>query len=192
VHDLDFNIGEKVRRLRGERNLTLSDVAASTGFSKALISRIEHNLVSPPIATLHRISRALNVKIKDFFEEEPRNEDIEIVRAADRSRAYRDGSRYGYRYDALAAPGREAGFEPLLVTLSPEHRDRAHFFSHPGHEFLLVLKGAMRLHYGRQDILLKNGDSAFFDARVPHSGVCGGRSPVTALSIRLPAEGPKS
>jgi transcriptional regulator with XRE-family HTH domain len=191
---VEFNLGEKIRRYRVERNLNLTDLARSTGFSKALISRIEHNLVSPPIATLYRISQALNVRMKDFFEEEPLREDIWMVRAGERVHASRDGTRYGYAYESLAANPARDGFEPLLVTLTPEHRERVHFFTHPGWEFILVISGRMLLHYGKREFLLSPGDSVFFSARVSHSGVCAGKRPVTALSIRYsgPAEPAKS
>jgi transcriptional regulator with XRE-family HTH domain len=187
--DVTFNLGEKIRRYRTERNLALKDVAESTGFSAALLSRVEHNLVSPPISTLYRIGQALNVRMKDFFEEEPVEEEIVVTRAADRSKAYRDGSRYGYMYESMAHDQGKAGFEPLLVTLHPEHRERSHFFTHPGYEFLFILKGRMSLHYGKRTFLLKPGDSTFFSARVSHSGTCAGARPVTALSIRIARNG---
>ncbi len=183
--DVTFNLGEKIKRLRTERNLALKDVAESTGFSKALISRIEHNLVSPPIGTLYRISQALNVKMRDFFEEAPVPDDLWLVRASERSRAFRDGSRYGYHYESLAADPSLPGFEPLLVTLQPELRERVHFFTHQGWEFIHIIGGRMSFHYGKQNHLLKPGDSLLFHARVAHSGACVGRRPVTALSIRI-------
>ena len=49
---MEFNIGQKIKTLRKERKLTLQDVANETGFAPALISQIENNNVSPPIATL--------------------------------------------------------------------------------------------------------------------------------------------
>ncbi len=185
MNSAPYNLGDTIRRMRIERNLALKDVAASSGFSKALISRIEHNLVSPPLATLYRISLVLNVKMKDFFETEPAREELRVVRAAERARAYRDGSRYGYRYETMADDPEAAGFEPLLVTLGEEGTDRPHHFSHPGHEFIFIVKGRMRLNYGSQSIVLDTGDSAFFNARVSHSGGRHGKRPVTALSIRI-------
>jgi transcriptional regulator with XRE-family HTH domain len=185
MNNAPFNLGDTIRRMRIERNLALKDVAASSGFSKALISRIEHNLVSPPLATLYRISQVLNVRMKDFFESEPPREELRVVRASERAKAFRDGSRYGYRYETLADDPEAGGFEPLLVTLSDETKDRPHHFAHPGHEFIYIVKGRMRLNYGSQEIVLDTGDSVFFNARVPHSGVHHGKRPVTALSIRI-------
>ena len=45
-------IARKIKELRKRRNLTLSEVSKNTGFSKGLLSKIENNQVSPPIATL--------------------------------------------------------------------------------------------------------------------------------------------
>jgi transcriptional regulator with XRE-family HTH domain len=181
---VEFNLGEKIRRFRIERNLTLKDIAESTGFSKSLISRIEHNLISPPIGTLYMISQALNVRMKEFFDEEPVSENLRIVRAEERQRIYRNGSRYGYRYESLAHGDGLEGAEPLLVTLSPENKGKAHFFNHSGYEFILVLKGRMHFYYGKMRYLLKAGDSVYFNARVHHRGSCAGRGEVSALSIR--------
>ncbi|HEX9873978.1 MAG TPA: helix-turn-helix transcriptional regulator, partial [Deferrimonas sp.] len=63
---MEFNIGVKIKALRKARKLTLQDVARETGFSPALISQIENNNVSPPIATLSKIARFFNVKVGHF------------------------------------------------------------------------------------------------------------------------------
>jgi transcriptional regulator with XRE-family HTH domain len=59
---VEYNIGSKIKELRKARKLTLQDVARETGFSPALISQIENNNVSPPIATLSKIARFFDVK----------------------------------------------------------------------------------------------------------------------------------
>ena len=58
----DYNIGAKIKKLRLAKKLTLQSVARETGFSPALISQIENNNVSPPIATLSRIAKFFDVK----------------------------------------------------------------------------------------------------------------------------------
>ena len=49
---MDVNIGERLKKVRLERGYTLKDVAAKSGYSKALISRIENGNVSPSINSL--------------------------------------------------------------------------------------------------------------------------------------------
>ncbi len=63
MEDIEIKIGERVRKIRNERGgLTLQDVANFTGFSKALISQIENNIVMPPINTLAKIARFLMLR----------------------------------------------------------------------------------------------------------------------------------
>ncbi|MCD8568124.1 MAG: helix-turn-helix domain-containing protein [Geovibrio sp.] len=57
-----IKIGERVRKIRNQRGLTLQDVASFTGFSKALISQIENNVVTPPINTLSKIAKSSECK----------------------------------------------------------------------------------------------------------------------------------
>ena len=67
---MEFQIGAKIKKLRKARKLTLQDVARETGFSPALISQIENNNVSPPIATLSKLANFFDVKMGHFFEDE--------------------------------------------------------------------------------------------------------------------------
>ncbi|HXC93505.1 MAG TPA: helix-turn-helix transcriptional regulator, partial [Geobacteraceae bacterium] len=66
----ELNIGQKIRKLRKERRLTLQYLSDLSGLSKPLLSQIENELVIPPIATLLKIAKALKVGIHYFFEEE--------------------------------------------------------------------------------------------------------------------------
>jgi transcriptional regulator with XRE-family HTH domain len=81
---MDYNIGEKIKKLRKARKLTLQQVASETGFSPALISQIENNNVSPPIATLSKIAKFFDVKMGMFFDEEEAESKYEVVRANER------------------------------------------------------------------------------------------------------------
>ena len=47
-----MDIGEKLRRLRIQRNLTQEEMADRCELSKGFISQVERNLASPSIATL--------------------------------------------------------------------------------------------------------------------------------------------
>ena len=47
-----LHIGRKIRELRKKSGLILQDLSDRTGLSKPLLSQIEKEMVSPPIATL--------------------------------------------------------------------------------------------------------------------------------------------
>lgn len=44
----ELAIGEKIRRIRQERKITIQQLAEKAGLSKGLISQIENEQVSPP------------------------------------------------------------------------------------------------------------------------------------------------
>jgi transcriptional regulator with XRE-family HTH domain len=66
----NLSIGRKVARLRKERRLSTTELAARAGLSQPQISRLENGLQGFRSATLTRIAEALDVPVAYFFEEE--------------------------------------------------------------------------------------------------------------------------
>jgi transcriptional regulator with XRE-family HTH domain len=101
----EYNIGAKIRELRTARKLTLQDVSNETGFSTSLLSQIENNNISPPIATLSRIANFFDVRMSHFFSEEEECT-FEVVRRSERTAMPRviseDGSNHGYFFESLS------------------------------------------------------------------------------------------
>ena len=62
-------IGETVRNLRKEHDLTLKQMARRTGLSVSLLSQIERAESSASISSLYKIASALDVRIQDLFGE---------------------------------------------------------------------------------------------------------------------------
>ena len=149
---MDFNIGSKMKKLRKARKLTLQDVARETGFSPALISQIENNNVSPPIATLSKLARFFDVKMGHFFDEEEIERRYEVVRRGERRVISRvisqSGTGHGYTYEALSFRKRNKKMEPFVLTVSERAAEET-LYNHEGEEFLLILSG-------RAEVLLED------------------------------------
>jgi len=60
-------IGDTIRTMRKEANLTLKQMARRTGLSVSLLSQIERAESSPSISSLYKIAVALDSKIQDLF-----------------------------------------------------------------------------------------------------------------------------
>ena len=69
VENLHRVIGETVRNLRKDANLTLKQMARRTGLSVSLLSQIERAESSASISSLYKIASALDVRIQDLFGE---------------------------------------------------------------------------------------------------------------------------
>ncbi|MBU1207501.1 MAG: cupin domain-containing protein [Proteobacteria bacterium] len=168
-----LKLGEKVKDLRLQKRYTLRQVAGNTGLSIALLSQIENNAVSPPVATLLRIARALDVNIGYFFREEESKDKAVVVRKNERKKAFR--RRYaqhgegGYTYEALAYTRNAKHMEPFLVEFEPKQKEELTFLNHRGEEFLFLFRGRLAFHYDQDEIILDSGDSLYFDSGVPHA-----------------------
>ena len=62
-----YCIGVKLRSLRTQKRLTLSRLAAETGLSTALLSKLETDRMIPTLPTLATISRVYGVGMSSFF-----------------------------------------------------------------------------------------------------------------------------
>lgn len=168
---MDYKIGEKIKGLRKERKLTLQDVGNETGFSPALISQIENNNVSPPIATLSKIARFFDIKMSYFFDESEETARYEIVRHNERRVVNRvisrDGTRHGYTYETLSYRKKNKQMEPFLLTVTERAQEET-LYHHEGEEFLLILQGTAEILLEQERFDLEEGDAVYFDSTVKH------------------------
>jgi transcriptional regulator with XRE-family HTH domain len=74
AHFVSGQLGKTVQRLRKAYNLSLSELAEQSGVAKSIISQIERNETNPTLATIWRLSQALDVSIERVLasgDEEP-------------------------------------------------------------------------------------------------------------------------
>lgn len=60
-------LGERLRALRKERNLTQGTIQERTGLLRCYISRVEHGYTVPAVETLEKFARALEVPMYQLF-----------------------------------------------------------------------------------------------------------------------------
>ncbi len=183
----EVEIGAKIKALRLGRRKTLQEVADGTGFSPALISQIENNNVSPPLATLSKIAKVLGVRVGYFFRDEGPEEAYEVIRRDQRpviTRVIsRSGGDHGYVYQALTHHKRDKVMEPFLLHVDPGMREDESQYSHEGEEFLLVLKGEAVLLFEDERIVLHEGDSVYFESSRKHRLLAHGEGGAEVLAV---------
>ena len=185
-----LHIGKKIRDLRKKAGLILQDLSDRTGLSKPLLSQIEKEVVSPPIATLLKISKALKVNIGFFFQDGDPEEKVVLVRK-DESKVI--DSRYfgreesGYYYEALAYKKSKKYMEPFLVEFKRKKAEKLSYFSHDGEEFIYLLEGTLEFRTENQQYVLYPGDSLYFESSIPHAYRALERRNARALTVVYPA-----
>ena len=179
-------VGERIKKVREEKKLSLTDLAEKTGYSSAILSQIENHLLSPSLGTLIQIANALEVPLSKIFGEK-RGHSYSIVRKNERkliSRfASKEGVNYGYTYESLGYDKKNRRMEPFIVTLEPATVKHEKLSSHSGEEFIYVLEGEMEVVLGDLRDTLSPGDSIYYDSTLPHRVACVGDTPAKILAV---------
>jgi transcriptional regulator with XRE-family HTH domain len=177
-------IAERVRELRLQLGLTVSELGERTGLSKGMLSKIEHAQASPSMATLARLSHALRVPVTAFFRGLNEEQDVLYVKAGRGLEIEHKGSGAGHRYQSLGtmrAPHNT--LETLLVTLT-ERADTFPLYQHAGTELIYMLAGRMEYLCGGSRYLLDPGDAIQFVGEVPHGPNALIELPIQFLAIK--------
>jgi XRE family transcriptional regulator, regulator of sulfur utilization len=83
AHALSGNLGKTVQKLRKTYNLSLSELSEQSGVAKSIISQIERNETNPTLATIWRISQALDVSIERVLQSADEEPFVEKISKAD-------------------------------------------------------------------------------------------------------------
>ncbi|MCG6879046.1 MAG: cupin domain-containing protein [Deltaproteobacteria bacterium] len=168
--DIQINVGERVKQVRKDRDLTLQDISQRTDLEVAFLEQIENGSVAPPLGTVIKLAKALDLKM-GYFISGDEDRPFTIVRKNDGKVVSRYSSKkgkyYGYGYESLAPHKKDRHMEPFLVSLEPSESDEERS-AHDGQEFIYVLEGAMEVRLGEEVYVLDPGDSIYYDSTVPH------------------------
>jgi transcriptional regulator with XRE-family HTH domain len=173
-------IAERVREFRHRLGWTVSRLAAESGLSKAMLSKIENMQASPSLATLARLSESLSVPLTAFFRGLREEQDVVFVKAGGGLEIHHAGSSAGQRYQLLSslrAP--HDTLEPLLVTLT-ERASVFPLYQHAGPEIIFMIAGRMEYNCGGTRYLLEPGDALHFVGEAVH-----GPSELISLPIQF-------
>src|SRR5271155_751352 len=171
--------GQRFRRLRARRGLSLAQVAQATGVSIGFLSALERGQMRASVATLRRIARFYRTNILSLFE--PPGENPQLVRTAQRKILE---TTAGVRMELLAWGN--TVMEPHIFRIRPGSGSGASY-EHEGEEFLHVLSGKFEIWLGGSEhYRLNAGDSLYFESSTPHRWRNPGRSEAQLLWVNTP------
>ena len=171
--------GQRFRRLRARRGLSLAKVARATGVSVGFLSALERGQMRSSVATLRRIARFYKTNILSMFET---NGDAQpLVRPSQRKILETSPS---VRMELLAWGN--TAMEPHLFRIKPGGGS-GESYAHEGEEFLHVLRGEFEIWLHNQGhYRLKSGDSLYFESSTPHRWKNPGRRESWILWVNTP------
>ena len=159
-----YCIGLKLRSLRNSKRLTLSRLAAETGLSTALLSKLETDRMIPTLPTLATIARVYGVGM-DYFFSEPSRHKLSITR-----KAHLQGNGRGteqVKITPLNADGEGFRLIAQVIEFPPGGSTVAmNAFEETG-AVIYVLEGRLRLDAGVMHEVLETGDCACMESELP-------------------------
>jgi DNA-binding transcriptional MerR regulator/mannose-6-phosphate isomerase-like protein (cupin superfamily) len=171
--------GQRFRRLRTRRGLSLAQVARSTDVSVGFLSALERGQMRSSVATLRRIAKFYRTNILSLFE--AADDNPRLVRPRQRKILE---TTPGVRMELLAWG--HTVMEPHLFRIKPGGGS-GESYSHEGEEFLHVLRGDFEIWLdAKEHYHLKPGDSLYFESSTPHRWKNPGRSETWLLWINTP------
>ncbi|GGL97489.1 MULTISPECIES: helix-turn-helix domain-containing protein [Micromonospora] len=151
-------VGPRLRALRQQRSVTLTQLAAATGISVSTLSRLESGGRRPTLELLLPLARFHRVPLDDLVGA-PDTGDPRV-----RPRAIR---RHGVTILPLTRrPGGVQAYKMIYPARSGMGEVEQQV--HEGYEWLYVLAGRCRLRLGQHELVLTEGEVAEFDTRTPH------------------------
>jgi transcriptional regulator with XRE-family HTH domain len=175
-------IGERLRGLREVLDIPAEEVAELCGISLDHYLKIEAGEADPSVYRLSKISKRYGIALDVLlFGEEPRMSAYFLTR---KDQGLSVERRKEYKYQSLASGFRGRKADPFMTQVDPLP-DSGHYHknSHDGQEFDYVVDGSMEITIGEKVLVLKEGDSIYFDASQPHCMKALGDRPVKFLVV---------
>ncbi|MDA0634934.1 XRE family transcriptional regulator [Nonomuraea sp. MCN248] len=171
IEDVLAEVGPRLKRLRADHGLTLTGLAEATGISTSTLSRLESGQRRPTLELLLPIAQAYQVPLQELVGA-PQVGDPRIRPTPRRLNGM-----------TVLPLTRQPGPLQAFKMIIPPGRGTPEPQTHEGYEWLYVLSGRLRLVLAERDLLLKAGEAAEFDTRLPHWFGSADERPVEILSL---------
>jgi transcriptional regulator with XRE-family HTH domain len=163
--ELAQRVASNLRERRKARGLSLDELAAASGVSRAALSQIETQKSNPSLSVLWKIAVGLGIPFSELLGNAGpsanllRRVDAQVLRSAD--------GRMESRPMAPAGFSRDIEVYELRLAGRSVHAAEAHGAGTT--ELIVVLSGLLRMHVAGEKFDLGPGDSLAFPADRPHT-----------------------
>ena len=163
------DIGQRIRKIREEKGLSLEELSGLTGFDIEFLSSLEKNEAQPQLGTVIKLSKALDSAFgrlvsgvgDKLYSVTRKNERRTVSRSTSQT-----GKKQVYVYKSLAPDVKGRHMEALIVQL--EEISEKEISRHEGEEFIFVLDGVVLFEIGDDAYELEPGDTAYYLSTTPH------------------------
>ncbi len=180
-------LGARIREIRKNKRMTLSDIAEMTQFTPGYISQLERDIIDPSLSALRKIAKALGVPVYIFLEEP----DIKSIKISADKRLKMELPDTNITYEFLTPMISNYELDPKMVMiyfqLNPESWSSEESIVHNADECIFALKGSVEVYLGEEKHCLSEGDSIYIKENVPHKLYNPCKEKIIGISTITPA-----
>jgi len=162
-------IGKKLKATRLKNDMTIQELAKSSGVSSNMISRIERGLTIPSVEILMKLANAFGMSINYFVEDAATGSTVVLTRKGQGQPIFFFEDKH--QIISLSYGLRDPGFSVFFDTLEAGCSSGEGPMVHSGEEFALLMTGKVAFFIEDNEFLLEEGDSLTFKASLPHRWV---------------------
>lgn len=160
-----MQIAARIREMREILDMEPAEIASQLNIPEAEYLRYENGEDDIPIGVLYATAGIFGIDPTELLTgEKPRMDGYTIVRKGQGNLIERCP---GYSFRSLATNFINRDMEPMIVEVSASD-EPADLITHGGQEFNMVLEGSVAVIIKNKEFVLNEGDSIYFDPRVPH------------------------
>ena len=161
---LNILVSENIKRIRQEKNLSLSDLAKLSDVSKSMLAQIERGEGNPTLSTLWKIANGMQVSFNTLIAQPKLPYKVtklaEIEPILDMNGGLKNYSLFSDIENNFSVYQIEVGKEISWIS-------EAHL--HGTAEFVIVIQGTLEIKLEEKTFILKKGENLWFKADIPHS-----------------------
>ncbi|MBP6231054.1 MAG: helix-turn-helix transcriptional regulator [Paludibacteraceae bacterium] len=160
-------IGERIKKYRRIYNMALGDLATKVGITPSALSQIENAKAYPSIITLKSIAKQLHTTVGELIGENEGLSHSPISRFS----AYNSIKIHDCEATIYQIPNEDSNkqMDSFVVILNQNEKIEDLFASHSGQRMCYLMKGNTHITIDEKTYELREGDSAFFNAKNKHT-----------------------
>lgn len=162
-----LKIGDRIRQLRKEKKVTLIELSKQTGIAQATLSRIETGKMVGTVESHGKIAEALGHSLAALYAPlDRRYQEVTVSKKEAPRKTLHEGR--SCQIELLTQEVTKKKISPLLVTLAGNGKTSLEENERGVEKFVWVLEGEVEVTLEKEKHLLKEGETLYFDASLPH------------------------
>jgi len=180
-------IGNKVKQLRKQKDMSLTELSEKSGVQLATLSRIENQKMTGTLECHMAVAQALGVDLVQLYQDADRETGKVQVKGG---KATTDTFTHNEKsaYEILTSNVLSKKMMPVLVKIEPGGATSEEKNAAGSEKFLFVLDGKISVSVGSESFSLSKNNALYFDAGLAHKIRNQGKTTARVISVVTPAE----